>query len=182
VGRKLRELVPEIFERLERGETHVASDFLPADCRLFTVKEVVFPWNRFPEVDPLLGPEMKSTGEVMGIDEDFGLAFYKSQLAAGNTLPEKGNVFISVADRDKEKVVGLAKGFAELGFSIYATTGTHRFLTGRGIPSTHVLKISEGRPHVVDMMTNGDINLVVNTPTGRREISDAYFIRRAAPQ
>ncbi len=182
VGRKLRELVPEVFERVERGESHPASDFLPADRRLFTVKEVVFPWNRFPEVDPLLGPEMKSTGEVMGIDEEFGLAFYKSQLAAGNRLPERGNVFISVADRDKEKVTALAEGFLRLGFKIYATTGTHRFLTSRGIPAEHVLKISEGRPHVVDLMTNREIHLIVNTPSGRREISDAYFIRRTAIQ
>ena len=182
VGRRLRDLVPEVFERLERGESHPASDFLPADCRLFTVKEVVFPWNRFPEVDPLLGPEMKSTGEVMGIDEDFGLAFYKSQLAAGNRLPEEGSVFISVADRDKEKVLELAEGFLRLGFRIYATTGTHKFLSARGIPCEHVLKISEGRPHVVDLITNGQIQLIVNTPTGRREVSDAYFIRRAAIQ
>ncbi|EDP75863.1 carbamoyl-phosphate synthase large subunit [Hydrogenivirga sp. 128-5-R1-1] len=182
LGRKLRELVPEVFERLEKGDNHLASDFVGRDRKLYSIKEVVFPWNRFPEVDPLLGPEMKSTGEVMGVDEDFGLAFYKAQLAAGNRLPEGGNVFISVADRDKEKVVDLAKGFLELGFKIYATTGTYRFLKNMGIEVEHVLKLSEGRPHVVDLMTNGQIHLVINTPSGRREVSDAYFIRRAAIQ
>ncbi len=182
VGRKLRELVPEVFKLLEEGKSHVASDFVSKERKLYTVKEVVFPWNRFPEVDPLLGPEMKSTGEVMGVDEEFGLAFYKAQLAAGNRLPEKGNVFISVADRDKEKVLDLARGFVSLGFRIYATTGTYRFLQKEGIPAQHVLKISEGRPHVVDLMTNGEIDLVINTPSGRREVSDAYFIRRSAVQ
>ncbi len=180
LGRKLREIVPEVFDLIEKDGAHVASDFVPKDWKLYTVKEVVFPWNRFPEVDPLLGPEMKSTGEVMGIDEDFGLAYYKAQLAAGNRLPDRGNVFISVADRDKEKVTELARGFLRMGFRIYATTGTYRFFKGKGIEAEHVLKISEGRPHVVDLMKNGQIHLVINTPTGKREISDAYFIRRAA--
>lgn len=182
LGRKLRDLVPKVFELIEKGETHVASDFVPKDRRLYTVKEVVFPWSRFPEVDPLLGPEMKSTGEVMGIDEDFGIAFYKAQLAAGNRLPESGTVFISVADRDKEKVVDLARGFLNLGFRVLATTGTYRFLKYRGVEAGLVLKLSEGRPHVVDLMKNGEIHLVINTPSGKREISDAYFIRRAAVQ
>ncbi len=182
LGRRLRELVPEVFELLERGESHVASDFVNRKRKLYTVKEVVFPWNRFPEVDPLLGPEMKSTGEVMGIDEDFGLAFYKAQLSAGNRLPERGTVFISVADRDKEKVLELARGFLELGFKIFATTGTYRFFKEHGIEAEHVLKLSEGRPHVVDLMTNGQIHLVINTPSGKREVSDAYFIRRSAVQ
>ncbi len=180
--RSLRELVPEVFELLESGKAHTCSDFIPKERRLYAVKEVVFPWNRFPEVDPLLGPEMKSTGEVMGIDEDFGLAYYKAQLASGNRLPERGNVFISVADRDKGKVLELARGFLELGFSIYATAGTHRFLTARGVKAELVLKYSEGRPNVVDLMTNGQIHLVINTPSGRREVSDAYFIRRTAVQ
>jgi len=182
LGRSLKDLLPEVFERIERGDVHVASDFMPAGRKIYTVKEVVFPWNRFPEVDPLLGPEMKSTGEVMGIDEDFGLAYYKAQLAAGNPLPEKGNVFISVADRDKEKIIDLARGFAQLGFKLYATTGTYKFLKSKGIEAHHVLKLSEGRPHVVDLMTNGEIHLVINTPSGKREVSDAYFIRRAAVQ
>ncbi len=182
LGRKLRDIVPEVISRMETGNSHIASDFLEKGSRLFTIKEVVFPWARFPAVDPLLGPEMKSTGEVMGIDEDFGLAFYKAQLSAGNRLPEKGTVFISVADRDKEKVVDLANGFSKLGFRILATTGTHRFLSSRGIKVEHVLKLSEGRPNVVDLMKNNEVHLVINTPSGKREISDAYFIRRAAVQ
>ncbi len=182
MGRKLRELVPEVFERIERGLSHWASDFMPAGKRIYSVKEVVFPWNRFPEEDPVLGPEMKSTGEVMGVAEEFGLAYYKAQLAAGSRLPMAGSVFISVADRDKPKVVELAKGFIEEGFKVYATSGTYRFLKERGLEVHQVLKVSEGRPHVVDMLKNGDISLVINTPTGRKERSDAYHIRRSAVQ
>ena len=182
VGRRLRELVPEVFDRLEKDGAHLASDFMEKSQNIYTVKEVVFPFNRFPEVDPLLGPEMKSTGEVMGVDKDFGMAYYKAQLGAGNNLPEKGNVFISVADRDKDKVVELARGFIELGFKVIATTGTHRFLKEKGLEVEHVLKISEGRPHVVDLIMNKDIHLIINTPSGKRERSDAYFIRRAAVQ
>ncbi|HIQ30558.1 MAG TPA: carbamoyl-phosphate synthase large subunit [Aquifex aeolicus] len=182
LGRKLRDILPEVFKLIGEGRNHVASDFVPAERELFTVKEVVFPWNRFPEVDPLLGPEMKSTGEVMGIDRDFGLAFYKAQLAAGNSLPESGTVFLSVADRDKEKIPGIAEGFLELGFKVLATTGTFRFLKSRGLGVEHVLKVSEGRPNVVDLIMNGEIHLIINTPSGKREVSDASFIRRAAVQ
>ncbi len=182
LGRTLRELLPEVFDRLERGESHPASDFMSSGQKIYAVKEVVFPFNRFPEVDPLLGPEMKSTGEVMGVDKDFGMAYYKAQLGAGNDLPKGGKVFISVADRDKEKVVPLARGFLKLGFKVVATTGTHRFLRERGLEVEHVLKISEGRPHVVDLIMNRQIHLIINTPSGKRERSDAYFIRRAAVQ
>ena len=182
LGKKLRDLVPEVFRKLEEGKAHFCSDFMDRDSKIYSIKEVVFPWNRFPEVDPVLGPEMKSTGEVMGVDEDFGLAFYKAQLAAGSKLPLEGNVFISVADRDKGKVVDLARSFIDLGFKVLATTGTHRFLKEKGVPSERVLKISEGRPHVVDMMKNGEVHLVINTPSGKREVSDAYFIRRTAVQ
>lgn len=182
VGKKLRELVPEVFERLEKGKVHTASDFMPADRKIYTVKEVVFPWNRFPEEDPVLGPEMRSTGEVMGIAEDFGLAYYKAQLSAGSRLPLSGRVFLSVADRDKPKVVDLARGFIELGFEVCATSGTYRFLRERGISVSRVLKVSEGRPNVVDMIKNQEIHLIVNTPTGRKERSDAYHIRRSAVQ
>jgi len=182
VGKRLRELVPEVFERLEKGNVHYCSDFLPKDWNYYTVKEVVFPWNRFPEVDPLLGPEMRSTGEVMGIDRKFGLAYYKAQLAAGSRLPTEGRVFISVADRDKPKVFGLAKGFLDLGFEVLATAGTHRFLKEMGLNVKQVLKVSEGRPNIVDMIKNGEVRAVINTPTGRRARSDAYHIRRATVQ
>ncbi|MBK3331798.1 carbamoyl-phosphate synthase large subunit [Persephonella atlantica] len=177
VGRKLRDIVPEVFSI---KEAHPATDFRDRSFSRYSIKEVVFPWNRFPEVDPLLGPEMKSTGEVMGIDEDFGMAFYKSQAAAGSVLPEKGNVFISVADKDKPSVLPVAKKLVELGFTIYATSGTYRFFESSGIPSVRVSKLSEERPNVVDRIRNGEIHMVINTPSGKRERSDAYFIRRAA--
>ncbi len=182
IGKKLKELVPEVIERVRTDKAHWASDFMKESQDIYTVKEVVFPFNRFPEVDPLLGPEMKSTGEVMGVDKNFGMAYYKAQLGAGNTLPREGNVFISVADRDKEKVVPLAKGFLELGFKVIATTGTYKFLKDKGLDVELVLKISEGRPHVVDLIMNRQIHLIINTPSGKRERSDAYYIRRAAVQ
>ncbi len=177
VGKKLREIVPEVFEI---KEPHPASDFRYKNFKRYSIKEVVFPWNRFPEVDPLLGPEMKSTGEVMGIDEDFGMAFWKAQAAAGSILPTEGIVFISVADRDKPQVVDIARKLVDMGFTIYATEGTHKYLTEKGIPSIRVSKLSEERPNVVDRIRNSEIKMIINTPSGRRERSDAYFIRRAA--
>jgi carbamoyl-phosphate synthase large subunit len=182
VGKTLRELVPDVFERLEKGNVHFASDFLPGDFPFYTVKEVVFPWDRFPEEDPVLGPEMKSTGEVMGVDKNFGLAFYKAQLAAGMRLPTSGKVFISVADKDKANILELAKGFKELGFDLLATRGTYKFLKEYGIEAKMVLKYSEGRPNIVDLILNKEIQLIINTPSGKRERSDAYYIRRAAVQ
>ena len=177
VGKKIREIVPEVFEI---KEPHPASDFRDKNFKRYSIKEVVFPWNRFPEVDPLLGPEMKSTGEVMGIDEDFGMAFWKAQAAAGSILPTEGIVFISVADKDKPQVVDIARKLVDMGFTIYATEGTHKYLTEKGIPSIRVSKLSEERPNVVDRIRNSEIKMIINTPSGRRERSDAYFIRRAA--
>ncbi len=177
VGKPLREIVPEVFAL---KNTHPASDFIPKDFKRFSIKEVVFPWNRFPEVDPLLGPEMKSTGEVMGIDEDFGLAFWKAQAGAGSILPEKGNVFISVADKDKPLIVEPARELVKMGFVLYATKGTHEYLKEHGIDTILVSKLSEERPNIVDRIRNGEIHMIINTPSGRRERSDAYFIRRAA--
>jgi len=182
VGRKLKELVPEVFERIKKGNVHHASDFLPKDFPYYTVKEVVFPWDRFPEEDPILGPEMKSTGEVMGIDKSFGLAYYKAQLAAGMRLPTEGKVFISVADKDKPAVVEIAREFQNLGFEILATRGTYKYLKDRGVDAKMVLKYSEGRPNIVDLILNKEIKLIINTPSGKRERSDAYYIRRAAIQ
>ncbi|MEJ5172624.1 MAG: ATP-grasp domain-containing protein, partial [Hydrogenothermaceae bacterium] len=177
LGKKLRELVPEVFQ-IE--EPHPASDFLDGSFDRFAIKEVVFPWNRFPEVDPLLGPEMKSTGEVMGIDRDFGLAFYKAQAATGSKLPLEGNIFISVADKDKPYIVDIAKDLVNMGFKIFATSGTYKFLKDRGIEVEMVNKLSEERPNIVDRIRNGEIVMVINTPSGKRERSDAYYIRRAA--
>ncbi len=145
-----------------------------------SVKEAVFPFNRFPEVDILLGPEMKSTGEVMGIDQSFGLAFAKSQMAAGFKIPKSGSIFISVHDDHKARIVDVAKSFEKLGFKILATVGTARYLSSRGIDATVVNKVSEGRPHIVDFIKNGDIQMVINTSVGRKSSRDAYHIRRGA--
>ena len=125
---------------------------------------------------------MKSTGEVMGIDKSFGLAYYKAQLAAGMRLPTEGKAFISVADKDKPAVVEIAREFQNLGFEILATRGTYKYLKDRGVDAKMVLKYSEGRPNIVDLILNKEIKLIINTPSGKRERSDAYYIRRAAIQ
>lgn len=143
------------------------------------VKESVFPFIRFPNVDILLGPEMKSTGEVMGIDRSFAMAFAKSQLAAGYSLPRAGNVFISVRDKDKPAILPVARSLEQAGFGIYATEGTSVFLDRYGIKNRAVQKLKEGRPHVIDHIKNGEISVVINTSTGRKTASDAYLIRRA---
>jgi carbamoyl-phosphate synthase large subunit len=142
------------------------------------VKEAVFPFNRFPNADILLGPEMKSTGEVMGIDHSFGLAFAKSQMAAGFKMPLAGRVFLSVHDHYKERIVPVAEAFARMGFRICATRGTAERLREHGVEAETVLKVNEGRPHVVDRIKNGDIQLVINLSLGRRSSRDAYHIRR----
>jgi len=145
-----------------------------------SVKEAVFPFIKFPDVDTLLGPEMKSTGEVMGIDVKFGRAFAKSQIAAGMMLPRKGKVFVSVRDADKSGVLGPVRMLHECGFRIAATGGTVDFLTRHNIPADPVLKINEGRPHVADLIKNGEIDLVINTPLGAQSKADSYYIRRTA--
>jgi carbamoyl-phosphate synthase large subunit len=144
------------------------------------VKEAVFPFAKLPGVDVVLGPEMKSTGEVMGIDYDFGLAYYKAELAAGMRLPLEGNVLLSVKDADKPKIVKIAKKFMELGFKIFATEGTARYLKQNGIEAELALKVSQGRPNVVDMIINGQIQLIINTPSGKTGKTEGYEIRRTA--
>jgi carbamoyl-phosphate synthase large subunit len=146
------------------------------------VKESVFPFNRFPGVDCLLGPEMRSTGEVMGIDCDFGRAYAKSQIAAGQNLPLKGTVFLSVKDRDKRAIIMIARGLMDLGFQIVATHGTGKVLERNGVPARNVFKVGEGRPTVVDLIKNGEIQLVINTPSGKRPKADEVAIRTAALQ
>ncbi|RTZ92179.1 MAG: carbamoyl phosphate synthase large subunit [Deltaproteobacteria bacterium] len=150
------------------------------DISYVTVKESVFPFNRFPGVDTVLGPEMKSTGEVMGVDRDFGAAFAKSQIAAGNALPEEGNVFISVKNKDKRQVIFLAKKLVDLGFKIIATSGTRKVLVKNGIEVQYVYKVSEGRPDVVDFIKNGQIQLIINTPSGKKPKADEIAIRTEA--
>ena len=148
----------------------------------FAVKESVFPFNRFGAIDTILGPEMKSTGEVMGIDVNFGAAFWKSQLAAGQDLPSQGNVFLSVKNRDKRNVVFVAKKLSDLGFKIYATKGTGKALANNGIAVQFINKVSEGRPHIVDMIKNGEIHFIINTPGGKDTKADGVLIRSGAVQ
>ena len=163
VGKKIAEL----------GITEKEIDYV-------TVKESVFPFNRFPGVDTVLGPEMKSTGEVMGVDRDFGAAFAKSQIAAGNALPSEGNVFISVKNKDKRQVIFLAKKLVDLGFRLIATAGTRKVLVKNGLDVQMVFKVSEGRPDVVDFIKNGDIQLIINTPSGKKPKADEVAIRTEA--
>jgi carbamoyl-phosphate synthase large subunit len=138
------------------------------------------PFNRFPGVDALLGPEMKSTGEVMGIDSDFGSAYAKAQFGAGQHLPDKGAVFISVKNHDKVAILPLASQFNDMGFTIMATRGTSSFLKDHGIPNQLLNKVSLGRPHVVDAIKNKEIQLIINTGSGGETKRDGYEIRRAA--
>jgi carbamoyl-phosphate synthase large subunit len=158
-----------------------------SDCGLrngsfshFGVKEAVFPFNMFPEVDPVLGPEMRSTGEVLGLADSFGLAFFKSQEATQMVLPLQGNVLITIADRDKEGIIKPAKEFQDMGFTILATDGTHKFLKSHGIGSELIKKVHEGRPNIVDAIKNGEIQLVINTPAGKLSEFDDSYIRKNA--
>ncbi len=143
-----------------------------------SVKEAVFPFHRFSGTDTILGPEMRSTGEVMGCDDSFPRAFAKAQIAAGNVLPRSGRVFISVRDEDKEGAAELAQRLVKLGFEIVATRGTSEFLRARGVPAQPVLKVAEGRPHIVDKIIDGEIALVFNTTSGKKAIEDSFSIRR----
>jgi carbamoyl-phosphate synthase large subunit len=158
-------------------ELSIVSERIPTHV---SVKESVLPFNRFPGVDTLLGPEMKSTGEVMGIDSDFGSAYAKSQFGAGQILPDKGTVFISVKDTDKQAILPVASQFNDMGFTVMATRGTSSFLKHHGIANKLVNKVSIGRPHVVDAIKNKEIQLIINTPSGGETKQDGYVIRRAA--
>jgi carbamoyl-phosphate synthase large subunit len=146
----------------------------------FGVKEAVFPFKMYPEVDPLLGPEMRSTGEVLGLADSFGLAFYKAEEAADSVLPAEGAVLITVSERDKYAALEMAREFRKLGFRIKATKGTHRFLTDNGIEAEPILKMHEGRPHIVDAIKNKEIALIINTPRGKLSKHDDSYIRKSA--
>ncbi len=152
----------------------------PKSFHHFGVKEAVFPFNMFPEVDPVLGPEMRSTGEVLGLADSFGLAFYKAEEAAFSLLPTQGTVLITVNDRDKGGAVEVTREFKNLGFKIKATSGTRQFLNQHGVETEPILKMHEGRPNIVDAIMNGEIQLVINTPIGRRSVYDDSYIRKAA--
>ena len=159
------------------AEQGVVEEAIP---RIYAVKESVFPFIKFPGVDPLLGPEMKSTGEVMGVGESFGEAFTKSLLAAGTKLPKSGRALISVRGRDKSGAVRIAKSLAAAGFTLVATEGTRLAIEEAGIPCKHANKVKEGRPHIVDMLKNAEIDLIINTTEGKTAIADSYAIRREA--
>jgi carbamoyl-phosphate synthase large subunit len=146
----------------------------------YGVKEAVFPFNMFPAIDPLLGPEMRSTGEVLGMADTYGMAFFKSQEATQSPLPIKGTVLITIADRDKNRIVETARNFRDMGFKILSTGGTKKFLEEYDIPATLILKVHEGRPNIVDAIKNGEIDLVVNTPAGRLSEYDDSYIRKNA--
>jgi carbamoyl-phosphate synthase large subunit len=144
------------------------------------VKESVFPFAKFHGVDTLLSPEMKSTGEVMGLDANFGLAFAKAQIAAGNSLPKSGAVFISVTDRDKPAIIEIARSFQELGFDLLATGGTAKALRQAGIDCRSLAKVNEGTPNIVELIQNQGCAMLVNTPMGKAAMSDDALIRKAA--
>jgi len=146
----------------------------------YGVKEAVFPFNMFPAIDPLLGPEMRSTGEVLGMADSYGMAFFKSQEATQSPLPVKGTVLITIADRDKNRIIEFARNFRDMGFNILSTAGTKQFLEEQGVPATLILKVHEGRPNIIDAIKNGEIDLVVNTPAGRLSEYDDSYIRKDA--
>lgn len=148
--------------------------------RHYCVKEAVFPFIKFPGTDTILGPEMLSTGEVMGISEDFGMAYAKSQVAAGNSLPTSGAVLISVRDQDKPRAVHVGRRLHEMGFRIFATQGTAAALAKNGVPAETLLKMTEGRPNIVDAIINRRLDLIINTTVGRQAIIDSFLIRRTA--
>ncbi|ACB94519.1 carbamoyl-phosphate synthase large subunit [Beijerinckia indica] len=170
----------KIASRIMAGENLASFRLEPKKLRHVGVKEAVFPFARFPGVDTVLGPEMRSTGEVMGIDFSFAIAFAKSQLGGGTKVPTKGTVFVSVRDEDKPRAVDTIKLLINLGFKICATGGTSRFLEGEGIEAQRLNKVSEGRPHVVDAIKNGAIQLVLNTTEGAQALADSRSLRRAA--
>lgn len=146
----------------------------------YGVKEAVFPFNMFPSIDPLLGPEMRSTGEVLGMADSYGMAFFKSQEATQSSLPIKGTVLITIADRDKQRILPAARNFRDMGFTIISTGGTRQFLQDNGIPCELILKVHQGRPNIVDAIKNKEIDLVVNTPAGRLSEYDDSYIRKNA--
>ncbi|WP_114394678.1 carbamoyl-phosphate synthase large subunit [Oleisolibacter albus] len=172
--------IAKVAARIMAGEKLSAFTLTGPFPKHTAVKEAVFPFNRFPGVDILLGPEMRSTGEVMGLDHDFAMAFAKSQMGAGVQLPKTGTVFISVRERDKPAMVPLARRLLDMGFKVIATRGTARLLAEQGVAVTPVNKVVEGQPHIVDAMINGEVQLVFNTTEGTQALSDSFSLRRAA--
>jgi carbamoyl-phosphate synthase large subunit len=172
--------VAKIAARVMAGEPLKSFSLKPPALHHVGVKEAVFPFARFPGVDTVLGPEMRSTGEVIGLDHSFEIAFAKSQIGGGSRLPRGGTVFISVKDADKVRILAAARLLADLGFKVVATSGTQRYLAANGVPAFKINKVAEGRPHIVDAIKNGDIQLVFNTTEGATALADSRSLRRAA--
>jgi carbamoyl-phosphate synthase large subunit len=172
--------VAKIAARVMAGESLASFKLKPPRFEHKAVKEAVFPFARFPGVDTVLGPEMKSTGEVMGLDREHHIAFVKSQLGGGSRLPKTGTVFVSVRDADKPRVLDAVKLLASLGFKVIATSGNQRFLTEHGVEATRVNKAQEGRPSIVDAIKNGEVQLVFNTTEGATALADSVSLRREA--
>jgi carbamoyl-phosphate synthase large subunit len=177
IGVPLAKLAAKVMAGHKLSELNVPDGFRP---KHYAVKEAVFPFIKFPGTDITLGPEMRSTGEVMGIDPDLGIAYAKAQMSAQPALPKSGGVFISVKDTDKEQVVPIAREFAEAGFVIHATPGTLTVLREAGVAAQHIYKLNEGRPNLLDLIKNGEIQCIVNTPHGKVPRQDEVAIRSAA--
>ena len=180
VAKVIGEPIAGIAARIMAGEPLASFGLVERKLEHVAVKEAVFPFARFPGVDTILGPEMRSTGEVMGIDTDYAAAFAKSQLGSGINVPTSGTVFVSVKDTDKDRIIPAVEGLVAMGFKVIATGGTQRHLDQNGIACTPINKVLEGRPHVVDAMKNGDVDIVFNTTEGAQALSDSYSIRRTA--
>jgi carbamoyl-phosphate synthase large subunit len=178
-GMPLAKIAARCMAGMSLAQQGITREIVPP---YYSVKEAVFPFIKFPGVDPLLGPEMKSTGEVMGVGASFAEAFAKAQLAAGVVLPRSGKAFVSVRDADKPRVAAMARRLVERGFEIYATRGTAAVLEAADVPCQRINKVTEGRPHVVDMIKNDEVSLIVNTAEGKQAIKDSYAIRREALQ
>jgi carbamoyl-phosphate synthase large subunit len=178
-GRALAKVAARCMVGRTLKEQGMAAEVVPS---YYSVKEAVFPFIKFPGVDTVLGPEMKSTGEVMGIGRTFGEAFAKSQLAAGAEIPRRGRLFVSVRDADQPGIIDVIRYFAGSGFEVIATRGTAAVLEAAGIPVRSVNKLSEGRPHVVDMIMNDEVDVIINTVSDKQSLEDSYAIRRQALQ
>ena len=179
IGVSLAKVAARCMVGISLEEQGFTEEIIP---KFFSVKEAVFPFGKFPGVDPILGPEMKSTGEVMGAGESFAEAYGKAQTAASDTIPNKGRVFLSVRDADKEQLPEIANGLVELGFALVATQGSAKIISEAGMEVQLVNKVQEGRPHIVDMLKNQDVDFIINTTEGKQAIADSYMIRRTALQ
>ena len=180
VAKVINQPIAKIASRIMAGENLSEFNLKQEKFDHIAIKEAVFPFARFPGVDTMLGPEMRSTGEVIGLDKDFGIAYAKSQLAASTDVPKEGVVFVSVRDSDKQTITPAIKTLKKLGFDIIATGGTQQHLENEGIKCSKINKVLEGRPHIVDAMKNGEVQLVINTTHGTKAISDSKTLRRAA--